>query len=217
MAREVKLRVDAKMLREAEGLAKSVKVLVGETKQSTTEAGKDVNNSARALKARAKETDKARKRAKRGRVRGIVGGFKKRLAARGAGADRLAQDAMAAREKSLTAFSIAGAKGARLAGISTLLPAGPAGVITAGLVIVYDALMGYLEEEMKARLARHQESLLARVDRKLFEADYKRRLAEDPQFHRSEAERAYQAMRAHQTELARRGLTPQALGLLERF
>lgn len=217
MAREVKLRVDAQMLREAEGLAKSVKVMVGEVKETTTDNAKDINNSANALKARSRETQKALKKKKRERVKRIVRGFKKRLADRPGGADDFTQRAMEAREKSATAFAIAGAKGARLAGLATLLPGGPAGVVTAGLVVVFDALMSYLDEEMKQRLARHQESLLARVERRIFEADYQRRLAEDPQFQRGEAEKAYNAMRAHQVELARAGLTPSALGLLERF
>ena len=223
MAREVILAFKTKFLEKAEKIAQDVQVILKETKQTSAEVSADTKDAARDLKRRARETAKEAK--KKERILSRLGRSAERVRGRGpagiSAVKRTTQDLFAklgeSREKINTGIAIGTSGLTKMAGISTLIPSA---LMASSIMIVvaplFDAFMTRMNERFETEQQRQSDHTAALVERMLAEADHGRRMQDDPVYRRGQAQLAFNAQRAEQREMARRGLCPSA-SFLERF
>jgi hypothetical protein len=213
VAREVILSFRLRAIKKAKQAAKDVVVAIKKSTTLAKETKKELTAAAREEGKRLSAMEKAEKARKPkglsrlglARLRGKeTRGFK--------GAVGLFQNAQ---EKGFALQSaLAGGTLNPLGSFASLL--GPAAAMGALVAALAPKIWETLKEQNEKELARFREEIQVRVDRAIKEADYARRLKEDPAFERQQALLAFQVVTAEEAGLALSGFS-KAADFLEGF
>jgi hypothetical protein len=218
MAKEVVLQFRLRKVKEAQGLAKRIKVDVKEANQLAVKARQE---QLKTRDLRAQADDKSRKLAniqkhekRKARLKGRAARLQMSAQTFGAG-EGLGRGA----ERFGRAAGVAAAlRGGAMASVGSVgaLAGGPIAAIAAVVAMVGAAVAAKLESANDRKMARLREELMTRLDEQLRLVDYNRRIEEDPVFARKEARRNFHEATDEELRMARAGLSPQA-DVLENF
>lgn len=224
MAKEVVLSFKLRKVKEAQGLAKRIKVDVGEANKLAVKARQealklkgikeqagDTGRKVKAYEKWQKRKNRLRARAGRLQVNAAQNVFRGGEAL-GVAAERIG----AAQGYAAAGMGFAATGGVGGLGAFGALAGGPLAAIVGVVAMMGGIIQAKLQESHDAAMVRLREEITAKIDEDLRKADYNRRLNEDAVFAKREARRHWKETALEELRLSRSGLSPQR-DILESF